>query len=1110
MHDASFHPPAAGWRAGSLAIGASAGYGKTEILALRILALLLSGCAPANFTAMTFTRAAAAEIYGRILLMVSRALNSDAGFAGLKENLRKAGRSDVFAAVTRDDLRNLLAMLVREMPRLRISTIDSFFMAIVKCFPLELGLPAGVQLISEEAAATVRGELLRRLSAGVKENDGFVAICREMMFGEEQKSLRAVCGEMIAQLDLAYPLRNADKLWGGKWSKLDVTPQNELDDALECCRTYGDWPEKFLPKILPMLERCAQSNRSETRFTRPEREVLRAFLAVFDDFPDTKPDGFKVSKNWRYPEEPAAAIRILVRQGGRLLLHQAALRTEAVRKWYCRWCGLYADELWRRGKLQFGDLPKLLRDGDPFGRGDAAGEEWLREIEYRMNSRFRHFLLDEFQDTSRAQWAVLEPMTACDEEHSLFLVGDVKQAIYGWREGDSRLLGEIVEAKKQQSEMTEEFLGESYRYGSAICEAINRIFGEIVPCSGLIPAEVGNRWLGERCFQLHRSAAKEPSGEDRPGRFTVVAVMPEAEPEPDPEAAGKAERAPEPAAAPPDFHESVARLILKRLKELNFPETPLACGVLCRSENEGVTIRNRLIELAPELANRIIWDGKEPVARDPLVAALLAMLIAIRHPAETAAVETVRMYPRFAELLPRTEAEYAAAGALLDEGIAPMLVEFCRRIRQLRKKAPESGVEPIPSENPANLEILLAAAAEFDAANPRGSVRDFCNLMRKRTRSGIPQEGTLRMLTAHHSKGLTLDVVFYPLPFRKKNALNLRTPDYGGMLAPGNRPDTAKWLLFGVNAAEGAFDPEIRRAAECRHADRVFEEICVLYVALTRARYETVLIIPPLSSKTKLEALRRGKSIATLDSAAWYLDDLLFEGLFGERCRAALPPEVADGVPRYETSWGGDWSAPPAAPPAAPAPLAAPPPEPPRPALRRITPSQTAGNETPHLFFTLPADGESGADFGTRVHEYFAAIDRLETAAPPADPALAKELLRCKSTPAIVGIIDEAADEVWKERSFDVLAPEPGTGEMVQMTGCFDRVHLRRDASGRAIQARIIDYKSNRSGAVDELVRHYTGQMRCYRAALAELLGLAPGSIRCTLIFTHFAAAVDL
>jgi len=1086
MSDARMLLPGSGWRPGSLAIDASAGYGKTQILALRILALLLSGCAPSEFAAMTFSRAAAAEIYSRLLTMLSGALESPEKLAALKDGFRKECGGDAFSSVDRETLLKLLETLVREMPRLHISTLDSFFMDLVRCFPLELGLPGGAELLSEESEETVRAELLRRLFSGGGSGEDFSSICREMMFGEERKSLSAVCVEVLRALDPFYPLRNFD-LWGTPWKNLDATERGELDRALRCCDGNPDWKEKdaYRLKLRPMLARCAQAGSSDTRFTRDEADVLRRFLAVRDGFPAEKPAGF--AAGWSYSAAAAQAILILIEQGRRLLIHQAARRTSALREWYCRWCSVYAAGLWRRGRLQFADLPKLLRDDDPFARGDGSGEEWRREIEYRMNSRFRHFLLDEFQDTSRAQWSVLEPMTADpgDGEHSLFLVGDVKQAIYGWRSGDSKLIGETAAGMECRS------LAASFRYGAEICAAINEIFGRIIPESGLIPAAVRSRWSDPHCFRPHASAA------DRPGRFEVLAPLA------DPDGAA-------------DYAEAAARLILARLRELDFRENKLDCAILCRSAREGIAIRDELVALDPGLADRILWEGNERIAGDPLVSALLAALIAVRHPAETAAAEAVGMYPGLARLMPSAPEEYAAAAALLDTGIAPFLTDLVRRLRAFRRAEGEGA--PVPPENTANLELLLAAAAEFDAAQPGAPVRVFRDMMLRRSRTGVSREGTLRMLTVHHSKGLTFDVVFHPLPKPGRGTVELRRPAYGGMLY-GGRAGDPDWLLFGVHAAEGAHDPAIRAAAEARHADEVFEELCVLYVALTRARYETVVILPP-PTKEKMRFFHpefkttksfQRRMISELPKESWYLGDALFEGTFSALCppELPLPARRIGGVRVLSRVFGGDWRAPAkhaACPPSAPL---APPTGVPRPSPRRVTPSREA-EETPRLFFSLPDHGDGGTDFGTRLHEYFASVDRLETAPPPADPAIAAELLRCRSSSEILAVVDESADEVWRERPFDVLIDDPESGEKVQLTGCFDRVHIRRAAAGAVLRARIIDYKSNRSGTLAGLSAHYAGQMRCYRAALAKLLGIAPGEIRCTLIFTRFAAVVEL
>jgi ATP-dependent helicase/nuclease subunit A len=77
-------------------------------------------------------------------------------------------------------------------------------------------------------------------------------------------------------------------------------------------------------------------------------------------------------------------------------------------------------------------------------------------IDYRLDCKLDHWLLDEFQDTSDLQWEVLrnladEILQDASGQRSFFYVGDVKQAIYGWRGGNARLFGKILEQYRGRS-----------------------------------------------------------------------------------------------------------------------------------------------------------------------------------------------------------------------------------------------------------------------------------------------------------------------------------------------------------------------------------------------------------------------------------------------------------------------------------------------------------------------------------------------------------------------------------------------------------------------------------------------------------------------------------
>lgn len=175
--------------------------------------------------------------------------------------------------------------------------------------------------------------------------------------------------------------------------------------------------------------------------------------------------------------------------------------------------------------------------------------------------------------------------------------------------------------------------------------------------------------------------------------------------------------------------------------------------------------------------------------------------------------------------------------------------------------------------------------------------------------------------------------------------------------------------------------------------------------------------------------------------------------------------------------------------------------------LRRATPSHLADGADAKLYFAMP-DPESGAELGTRLHELFAKIGRWSDFTLPAgtDPVLRGHYEACAANPMVARLFDEVC-EVWKERLFDVILPD-GEGGRAVVTGCFDRVHIRRNASGGVESACIIDFKSNRATPekLPELKEHYRRQLETYRKALAKLLGITPNVIECKLLFTRLGA----
>ena len=118
--------------------------------------------------------------------------------------------------------------------------------------------------------------------------------------------------------------------------------------------------------------------------------------------------------------------------------------------------------------LRFDDIAYALAD-----RMQAVDS---RAVVHRLDGDIDHLLLDEFQDTSLLQWDVLRPFVAALDSRrdtSFFCVGDVKQAIYGWRGGVAALFDKVqAEVHDVQTGM----LNVSRRSAPAIMTAVNQVF----------------------------------------------------------------------------------------------------------------------------------------------------------------------------------------------------------------------------------------------------------------------------------------------------------------------------------------------------------------------------------------------------------------------------------------------------------------------------------------------------------------------------------------------------------------------------------------------------------------------------------------------------------
>ena len=403
-----------------IVIRASAGTGKTFQLSNRFLGLAAAGHPPDHILATTFARKAAGEILDRVLLRLAEAADDPKKLADLKAHLQTAAALDAAQCV------QILRNLIDRLHRLQISTLDSFFIQMASSFGLELGLPPGWRIVEadrrradsprSDPASAARTSAFRlvatRSPAGQRRGD------RDRLPRRSPKSSRN-CTRCFRETAATPDV----------WRKLPHA--KELDDA-------------GLRDALVQLESLPQLDGKRLN-TAPREAIWKRRRPAIG--PDSFPPAWRAADGRRAnllaaTDSAGVRRRLSTAVGSRPGRARQSTRESDRRDRPA--AGPHFDAAYRplkltRRALRFDDVTHYLAAALADGR--------LQDVGYRLDAGVAHLLLDEFQDTSLAQWSVLRPfakrVTMPEQKRSLFCVGDVKQAIYGWRGGIAELLNAL-------------------------------------------------------------------------------------------------------------------------------------------------------------------------------------------------------------------------------------------------------------------------------------------------------------------------------------------------------------------------------------------------------------------------------------------------------------------------------------------------------------------------------------------------------------------------------------------------------------------------------------------------------------------------------------------
>ncbi|MDP3425768.1 MAG: UvrD-helicase domain-containing protein [Humidesulfovibrio sp.] len=839
-------------------VKASAGSGKTFALTRRFLQLLTGAdddngsfaCVGAperpfgyswpEILAVTFTNKAAAEMKERVLLALKRrALNLPEPAADVEGEHMAPERAEA-----------LLQDILRHAQHLGIRTIDSLLNLLVRLFALDLGMRPDFETVFDEGPAMqilLDRFLARCEEAGANGDKGgdaaealYAQAVRTLIEHENRDGFWLQDALRQRLLDMAALLRG---LPGGFTPGTYTTDQRRLADLLSL--SFGVMQQAAQAMADAMEAEGLAANAHFAKLLARCAEVQ-----LFDGLPDSA-----------YLAKDDLDECLLAKSRGR--------RSDKAQALYAAFCAACAEYVHDQavlapayalapcvaiGQLLLAELETLQREeGFLFG-SELAGKvcslldegAGVPDAFCRLGDRLHHLLVDEFQDTSRDQWSATLPLASecLAKGGSLFCVGDVKQAIYGWRGGEARLFDEVAadaELGAMSGGVRRDSLPYNWRSSPTIVAFNNRVFGALEHADTVraiadahlsgAPLDVCADFLRDLRAAFAGSAQQvPPPGPGRPAReqgLVLVRLLPP----------GKAA----------DVEAQSMDALVQTLREELLPRRKLGdIAVLVRTGKHADLVCERLVrEGLP-----IITENSLLLSRHPLVRQLTALLRVLDCPGDDTA---------FFELISGREVFLPESGLtlpdILDWASADtrpgLLSRFRKDFPQVHARLVAPFMKRAALLRPYDLAQAALGAFQVLERHPGAElyVRRFLEVIHLAESKGLgslarflefwaeagaeekvplPEAAdAIRILTIHKAKGLQFPVTIIPL----HNWSAGRMAEYRPVEMHGHR------VLTRLTKALG-------RPYHQRNAALLLEQMNLLYVAWTRAEEELYVFVP--------------------------------------------------------------------------------------------------------------------------------------------------------------------------------------------------------------------------------------------------------------------------
>ncbi|MDR0398607.1 MAG: UvrD-helicase domain-containing protein [Endomicrobium sp.] len=835
-----------------ISVQASAGSGKTYNLAKRYIYLLFNSDETINIKniiAVTFTNKAAVEMKYRVINYLKKAaLEKDSGdfFDDLKLSKQEIAKKS----------KAILKMILSCYDSFNISTIDSFKNRILKSCAMSVDISPNFiieQDYSDNLMFALENFLQKTQKSASLKNIALKCVSQYLMKDSGWLPKENIYGEILKIFNKSG---NSGK---------DIVCVNETN-----FRTEVDSESEAIVKKVKDFSKFLLKLKLNAYYCKAVAKVLETGKKLFISA-DNIPARFKYESLEYLKDSPKS--------------DEAENLWHEIRKDICDLCkfqvenyyGIYL-QIYLEVALEFDKQSK--KDGvvylneinkktvKYFGSNDNI----MPEIYYRLSEKYKHFLIDEFQDTSIVQWVGIKRFL---EESlagggSFFFVGDVKQAIYSFRGGKSELFSSVPN-EFSSAEIEKRYLNKNFRTGKVIVDFNNKIFS----------ADNIKRFFNYFCEKekIESDFAKmiEPytfstQEAQKDGGYIEINTI------------GKDCQ---------DIDEDIKQKFISCISQATKRFKSGDIAVLCRSNEEILKISLWLLENNYEVESPQTLN----IRNNNFIKQIVSLLMFIDSPIDDLSFSSFLLSETFSKAsgIPSEEIEKFIFDCKSEVKAKTLYKVFREKYRDLWNEYFEeffvkAGFVP-------TYELTLSIFEKFnvvDFCETKVFIMSFLELIKdfEAQKHGLKNfleyfkridddkselyvktyfGNGIKVMTVHKSKGLEFPVVI--VPYLKLSSESVRNPYFDD--------SGEKIKLLNITESLSVFSPTAREIYEREKLNSLLEELNVLYVSMTRSKYEFYGIVPPKAKQSNnlIPQLFTGETFLLGSKQKYVISDNLEENL---------------------------------------------------------------------------------------------------------------------------------------------------------------------------------------------------------------------------------------